>query len=1001
MFDGSYRSAKNISLGGSSSRLNRDSLLKKSQLEREKRERDRREREKAAIILSFWRNRTQWRLERDQLLAQLHDGLQKDPSTREFFRMLQIVHVTFKSLAIPTERIGLLERLGRHALDLQVMATPSNFEHHPREMVQFLALTFENFPNLECATAVIESALTLAEADSHLKRSLALAVAGSSFFTFAASRCVADPSLLTTSVKLVLYMLDCNLDARTYQPILFGAFLLKPFRELLSMRLASEQAVEFFAQLNGSAACLAPSEITESSLGGLLASVVDFATVLLNGKSSSGSLVSAALSSMYTIANKLMQCSSKDDADVGIHNLDCLLDGTLWRILATSVLESEGDAKSLELFCKLWLLVTSVMSCHTESREAIQRRVLAVPRGALLRRLWHHLSLFFDQLQSDAHLMSHKLVELVTQSQSSAYWEMWVFFSEIYTVCLYTMTEEEFFSPSSNPLDADKLMPNFSLAQHKVLATVLKGVVFSLYKNLSPSAARECLAYGSGISADSIRRTLGRLMCQLYKRDSAKSFTGEPGFWSMVSENEMDRLLSQLGQAFLQSAADDGTSGELSAKSMPLYVPLWQRRAAFFASFRSNQPSSMYVDGEAERWKLLLESVPFLVPFAFRVRLFRQLVYLDREKNNINEVVHQLRPAARVSIRRDHVFEDGYTYLSSLGPQLKGRIMIQFVDSMGLAEEGIDGGGVFKEFLTCVSNEAFDPNRGLFAATADQRFYPSPQQYAKEEEQCSHLRFLGKIVGKALYDGVLLNVTFAPFFLAKWLGQRSFVDDLQTLDPDLYSGLNSLKSYTGNVSDLNLTFTIDEREFGVTRAVDLLPNGASIPVTRENRLRYIYLCANYKLNVQLETQCSAFFEGLRDLIEPSWLKFLSAAELSVLLSGVTQEVDFEDLKRNTVYGGGYSADHPVIASLWHVLDSFSSEDKRLFLKFVTSSERAPLLGFGQLNPHFGIQQVLDATRLPTSSTCINLLKLPSYANEQLLADKLRYAIHAQAGFDLS
>ncbi len=43
----------------------------------------------------------------------------------------------------------------------------------------------------------------------------------------------------------------------------------------------------------------------------------------------------------------------------------------------------------------------------------------------------------------------------------------------------------------------------------------------------------------------------------------------------------------------------------------------------------------------------------------------------------------------------------------------------------------------------------------------------------------------------------------------------------------------------------------------------------------------------------------------------------------------------------------------------------------------------------------------DTSRLPTSSTCFNLLKLPNYSKKSTLRDKLRYAIRSNAGFELS
>ena len=43
----------------------------------------------------------------------------------------------------------------------------------------------------------------------------------------------------------------------------------------------------------------------------------------------------------------------------------------------------------------------------------------------------------------------------------------------------------------------------------------------------------------------------------------------------------------------------------------------------------------------------------------------------------------------------------------------------------------------------------------------------------------------------------------------------------------------------------------------------------------------------------------------------------------------------------------------------------------------------------------------EADRLPTASTCMNLLKLPEFADERTLRTKLLYAIEAGSGFELS
>ncbi|XP_046808494.1 uncharacterized protein LOC124420265 [Lucilia cuprina] len=94
--------------------------------------------------------------------------------------------------------------------------------------------------------------------------------------------------------------------------------------------------------------------------------------------------------------------------------------------------------------------------------------------------------------------------------------------------------------------------------------------------------------------------------------------------------------------------------------------------------------------------------------------------------------------------------------------------------------------------------------------------------------------------------------------------------------------------------------------------------------------------------------------------------------------------------------------------------------------FVTSCSKPPLLGFAHLEPPFSIRcvEVGDdedtgdtigsvirgfftirkkdpLNRLPTSSTCFNLLKLPNYQKKSTLRDKLRYAVTSNTGFELS
>lgn len=131
------------------------------------------------------------------------------------------------------------------------------------------------------------------------------------------------------------------------------------------------------------------------------------------------------------------------------------------------------------------------------------------------------------------------------------------------------------------------------------------------------------------------------------------------------------------------------------------------------------------------------------------------------------------------------------------------------------------------------------------------------------------------------------------------------------------------------------------------------------------------------------------------------------SELQTLLGGDSSEIDVADLRHNTLYGGVYvigddNKEHPTVRMFWQVMQALSDIDRRKVIKYITSTPRAPLLGFSQLNPRFSIRDSgSDQERLPSASTCVNLLKLPIYSDAGTLRQKLMYAVNSGAGFDLS
>lgn len=327
------------------------------------------------------------------------------------------------------------------------------------------------------------------------------------------------------------------------------------------------------------------------------------------------------------------------------------------------------------------------------------------------------------------------------------------------------------------------------------------------------------------------------------------------------------------------------------------------------------------------------------------------------------------------------------------------------------------------------------------------------------------------MLGKAVYEGIVVDVPFATFFLSQLLGQTqqafySCIDELPSLDKELYRSLSFIKRYKEDVSDLNLTFSVDQDVMGKIITHELLPGGKARAVTDHNKLVYIHYMAYFHMNTQIREQTQAFNRGFRSIVNLEWLSLFSPPELQRLISGDTAPLDFVDLRKHTQYYGGFHDSHRVISWLWDILNKdFTEEERKLFLKvkyifysfnintrklqvmgiffvyfiiflflfsfasltqFVTSCSKPPLLGFVHLEPPFSIRcvEVGDdedmgdtvgsvirgfftirkkdpLNRLPTSSTCFNLLKLPNYQKKSTLRDKLRYAVTSNTGFELS
>lgn len=720
-----------------------------------------------------------------------------------------------------------------------------------------------------------------------------------------------------------------------------------------------------------------------------------------------------------------------------------------------------------------------------------------------------------DLLRSDKPQVREDRPSYSTADESrDQQWRVILLFLELYTFVLKIMDDEEFLAGTSACNDQWSWTRKSALPldQVKDLTIFLKNLSFSMYWSASAIARIEAaevktslaeyfggnktaqnaiqeegtakleemsIAGVSGMTLVYMKGLVTGVLRMVYERDSRRKFLPRD-HWLMTTYFEMDGFISavveeeehrhQIQQSYESYEAsgtsqggvdvdmdddddDDDDAFTLVGNSHAQQV----RRAERLRRKQRKTTRRKQLESLAPRLEIL-QNMPFFIPFATRVQIFRQFVALDQHRRRGTSDPDmwrfaQMNSAAgdisrhRAKVRREHIFEDAYAQFYGLGEGLKEPIQIRFVDKFDTIEEGIDGGGVTKEFLTSVTNEAFGAVNGmeaLFIENDQHLLYPNPS--AVEERKATlqqaiyregslewnenirdllrRYEFLGRIIGKCLYEGILVDIHFAPFFLLKWAltggsgsatkesSYRANLNDLRDLDEGLYQGLLQLKNYPGDVEDFSLNFAVTDtirtsptETKQITR--ELRPSGASISVTNENRLVYISYMARHRLQIQPHLQTSAFLRGLGTIISPSWLSMFNQSELQTLVGGASSEISVSDLRANTQYGGLYAigddgVEHPCVQMFWKVLQSLEDSDRKKVLKFVTSTPRAPLLGFGNLNPKFSIRDSgSDQTRLPSTSTCLNLLKLPVYREEKVLRERLLYSVNAGAGFNLS
>uniref|UniRef100_A0A6U3VGG6 HECT-type E3 ubiquitin transferase n=1 Tax=Ditylum brightwellii TaxID=49249 RepID=A0A6U3VGG6_9STRA len=363
----------------------------------------------------------------------------------------------------------------------------------------------------------------------------------------------------------------------------------------------------------------------------------------------------------------------------------------------------------------------------------------------------------------------------------------------------------------------------------------------------------------------------------------------------------------------------------------------------------------------------------------------------------------------RLVVRRAHLLQDALHSVMSLGPDAFRKIWrFEFA-----GEPGIDAGGLAREWYQLVTEQIFDPDNGLWLTSSgnQMRMWINPaSEISCPEDHLIYFRFLGRIMGKALFDQQLVAGHMDTHLYKHILGWPITFAELEAVDQEFYNSLVSLVDME-DVSMLCLDFTITEETLGTKKNIELIPNGENVEVTNDNLPEYLEANLKYRLMDRIRPQLTELLLGFFDVIPEPLLSIFDFQELELLMCGMP-EIDLDDWEANTVYSGLFQdngGDDPVCRWFWEVVrENFDQETRARLLQFVTGTAGVPSRGFSVLQGNdgnirkFSIHGV-DASQypFPRSHTCFNRIDLPDYKSKEELHERLKIAVSTSAtGFDM-
>lgn len=345
----------------------------------------------------------------------------------------------------------------------------------------------------------------------------------------------------------------------------------------------------------------------------------------------------------------------------------------------------------------------------------------------------------------------------------------------------------------------------------------------------------------------------------------------------------------------------------------------------------------------------------------------------------------------KLSVHRDYVLEESIEHLGCIEEKyIRSVLRINFLE-----ENGVDAGGLQREWFMMLNDLLLDPTAGLFKCTnqEDQAFYLNPN--SRQDNGEDHLIYYyatGRLIGRALLEGTVLNFHLCAPLLKLILGVPVTFDDLESFDPELFKSMSWLLENDG-VEALQLDFSVTEKRGDTPVVVDLIPGGRDVAVTDANKLQYVQSRVEYHLLTSVSCQLYVFLRGIYEVIPQELLMVFDAEELEYMLCG-SPEIDVRDWEEHSVTSPTI-LHTPTLVWFWEIVREMPNAYRRRLLQFATGCSRVPLVGFKGLTSYDGRVCQFSLKGMPKAAhpcvrsyACFNRLDLPLGTTREQLKDML-------------